>query len=93
LNDEHPKEFTRGQIVEIFRTDPGEDPRWVGLRCEVADTYLFEYAHLFSFENTKLIPLSDRPDADGSMDPRGWFFWPTADIRLVDDSKDEREEA
>jgi hypothetical protein len=83
------REFQRGQIVEITRIDQGDDPRWLGLRGTVGDIYLYEYTALVNKPpSTKIFPLIDRPDGSDTVDPRGWFFWPTADLKLIEDSDD-----
>lgn len=80
--------FKRSDIVMIIRVDPGDDPGWLGFKAEVAELGVGETSSLLvaGGTNTKLVPLEDRPDSRyPHVDPRGWFFWPTADLRLVED--------
>lgn len=83
--------FKRGQVVVVTKVDPGDDPRWLGLMAEVADTSLGGPSpHLIGGDvpNTRLVPLQDRPDGHfPHVDPRGWFFWPTSDLELVEDGQ------
>jgi hypothetical protein len=82
-------DFKKGDVVEITRIDPGDDHRWIGFRCEIADIYLREIQMMPDLiKHSRLVPLSDRPDATNPIiDPRGWFYWPTEDLRLIEDDE------
>lgn len=82
--------FRRGQVVKIIHIDEDNDPGWLGLRCEVADAYLNGgVVNVLSNQpQTKLVPLSDRPDAEfPNVGARAWFFWPTDDLEAVKDDE------